>query len=117
MVVPGRDLIAALPRAVTVTSDEVREALLDPVRQILQGIRGTLERTGPDLSGDLLQTGITLCGGGALLRGLARVIQEDTGLPVKVADDPLTTVARGTAIFIERLDDFKHILESADDDL
>jgi len=115
--VRGRDLIAGLPRAVTVTSEEIREALAHTVRQIIDGIRNTLERTGPELSGDLLETGITLCGGGVLLRGLPDVIHEETGLPVRVDKEPLTTVARGTAIFLERLDEFKHILESADDDL
>jgi rod shape-determining protein MreB len=115
--VKGRDLIAGLPRAVTVTPDEVRHALADPIRQIIEAIRGTLEKTGPELSGDLVENGMTLCGGGTLLHGFPEVIREETGLPVHVAEDPITTVARGTAVFLERLDDFKYILESGDDDL
>jgi rod shape-determining protein MreB len=115
--VSGRDLIAGLPRQVTLTSEEVREALSGPVRQIIDGIRATLEKTGPELSGDLLEDGMTLCGGSVLLPGLPQVIQEECGLPVRVAEEPLLAVARGTAVFLERLDDFKHILESADDEL
>ncbi len=117
MTVSGRDLIAGLPRAVTVTSEDVREALSDPVRQIVEAIRGALEKTGPELSGDLVENGMLLCGGGVLLRGLPEVIQEETGLRVEVADDPVRTVARGTAVFLDRLDELKEILESADDDL
>ena len=115
--VMGRDLIAGLPRAVSVGSDEIREALRDPASQIIEGIRVTLERTGPELSGDLVERGMTLCGGGVLVRGFDKMIHEETGLPVHFADDPLTAVARGTGIFLERLDDFKVILESASDEL
>jgi rod shape-determining protein MreB len=115
--VKGRDLIAGLPREVTVTSEEIREALSSPVRQIIEAIHSTLEKTGPELSGDLLETGMVLCGGGVLLRGLPELIREETGLAVRVAADPITTVARGTAVFLERIDDFKYILESGDDDL
>ena len=117
MEVRGRDLIAGLPRAVTVSSEEIREALKDPVTSIVDAIRGTLERTGPELSADLVERGMTLCGGGVLLRGLDKLIHEECGLPVQFADDPLTAVARGTGIFLERLDEFKSILESAEDDL
>ena len=115
--VNGRDLIAGLPRAVLLASDEIREALQDPVHEIVDAIRATLEKTGPELSGDLVENGMTLCGGGVLLRGLPELIQQETGLPVRIADDPMLAVARGTAVFLERLDDFKHILESADDEL
>jgi rod shape-determining protein MreB len=117
MEVKGRDLIAGLPRAVTVSSEEIREALKEPVGQIIDSIRGTLERTGPELSADLVERGMTLCGGGVLLRNFNKLIQEECGLPVHFAEDPLTCVARGTGIFLERLDEFKSILESAEDDL
>jgi len=117
MEVKGRDLIAGLPRAVTVSSEEIREALKEPVIQIIDAIRATLERTGPELSADLVERGMTLCGGSVLLRGLDKLIHEECGLPVHFADDPLTAVARGTGIFLERLDEFKSILESAEDDL
>ncbi len=117
MEVMGRDLIAGLPRAVSVSSEEIREALKEPVMQVIEGIRQTLERTGPELSADLVERGMTLCGGGTLLRGFDKLVREETGLPVQYADDPLTAVARGTGIFLERLDEFKSILESAEDDL
>jgi len=117
LVVKGRDLIAGLPRAVKVTSDEIRHALAEPVGQILEAVRITLEKTGPELSGDLVENGMVLCGGGVLLRGLPEVIHEETGLPVRVADEPMLTVARGMAVFLERLDEFKDILESGDDDM
>ncbi len=113
----GRDLIAGLPRAVSVSSEEIREALREPVFQIIDGIRVTLERTGPELSADLVERGMTLCGGGVLLRGFDRMIREETGLPVHFADDPLTAVARGTGIFLERLDEFRSILQTAEDEL
>jgi len=117
MTVNGRDLIAGLPRAVTVTSEDVRTALAEPVLQIIDAIRDILERTGPELSGDLVENGMTLCGGGILLSGLAEAIEEETGLRVQVAPEPLTTVARGMAVFLDHLDEFEGILESGDDDL
>jgi rod shape-determining protein MreB len=117
MTVSGRDVIAGLPRGVTVTAEDVRAALLEPVGIILDAIRDVLERAGPELAGDLFQNGMTLCGGGVLLDGFADLVAAQTGLPVRLAEDPLSTVARGTAIFLECLDDFKHILESGDDDL
>ncbi|MBI4607285.1 MAG: rod shape-determining protein, partial [Planctomycetes bacterium] len=117
LTVSGRDLIAGLPRSVTVTAADVRDALSAPLRQIVDAIREVLEKTGPELSGDLVDNGMTLCGGGILLRGLPEVIEEETGLRVHVAPDPMTTVARGTGIFLERLDDFQSVLESAEDDL
>ena len=117
LTVRGRDMIAGLPRAVTVTSEEIREALSLPVRQILDAVRGVLEQTGPELSGDLLKNGMVLCGGGVLLPGLAGLIAAETGLPVWVDPDPISTVARGTAVFLERLDEFKYILESGEDEL
>jgi rod shape-determining protein MreB len=115
--VKGRDMIAGLPRAITVTSEEIREALSAPLGEIIEAIRGALEKTGPELAGDLLENGMVLCGGGVLLRGLPTLLAEETGLPVRVAEDPITTVARGTAVFLERLDEFKYILECGDDDL
>jgi rod shape-determining protein MreB len=115
--VRGRDMIAGLPRAVTVTSEEIREALALPVRQILDAVRGVLEQTGPELSGDLLMNGMVLCGGGVLLPGLAGLLAAETGLPVRVDTEPMATVARGTAVFLERLDEFKYILESGEDEL
>jgi rod shape-determining protein MreB len=115
--VRGRDMISGLPRAVTVTSGEIRDALTAPVRDIIDAIIEILEKTGPELSGDLLETGMVLCGGGVLLPGLPSLIQSQTGVPVRVAEDPISAAARGTAAFLERLDEFKYILESGEDDL
>jgi len=117
MTIHGRDLIAGLPRAVTVTASDIRAALSGPIERIVEGVREVLERTGPELSGDLLTNGMMLCGGGVLLRGLPELLAEETGLHVEVAEDPITTVARGTSVFLDRLDEFKGILESADDEL
>lgn len=115
--VSGRDLLAGRPRAVTVTSGDVREALSGPVRKIIDAVESAIQKTGPELSGDLVESGIVLCGGGALLPNLDLVLQEETGLPVRVAADPLTTVAQGTSVFLECLDEFKDILESPADEL
>jgi len=96
MEVKGRDLVAGLPKAVTVTSEEVREALSEPIAQIVEAVRITLERTPAELSSDLIEKGIVMAGGGSLLRGLDKLISEETGLPVHLAEDPMTAVALGT---------------------
>lgn len=102
--VKGRDLVAGLPKTLTVTSQEVREALLDPVSTIVESVRITLERCPPELSADLVERGIVLAGGGALLRGLDRLVAEETGLPVYVAEDPLSAVAEGTGKVLQELE-------------
>lgn len=112
MEVRGRDMISGLPRKTTVTTEEVREALQEPVSAICEACTRTLERAEPELSADLVDNGITLAGGGALLRGMDRVIHNATGLDVKIADDPLTCVARGTAIYLENLEIWKDTLQS-----
>ena len=94
--VKGRDLVAGLPKTVTITSEEVREALQEPLRAILEITKISLERTPPELAADLIEHGIVMAGGGSLLRGLDKLISEETGLPVHIADDPLTAVANGT---------------------
>lgn len=96
MEVRGRDLVAGLPKTITVSSEEVREAMSEAIAQILEAVRITLERTPPELSADLIERGIILAGGGALLKGIDKLIQEETGLPVHLAEDPLTAVALGT---------------------
>jgi rod shape-determining protein MreB len=116
MEVKGRDLIGNLPRSTRITSEEIREALQPPVDQIIEGIKSSLEKTDPELCADLVERGIVLCGGGVLLRGLDEKIRKATGLPVRVADDPLTCVARGTAIFLEKLDEYSSVLDSIEDD-
>ncbi|MBM3249239.1 MAG: rod shape-determining protein [Candidatus Omnitrophica bacterium] len=94
--VKGRDLVAGLPKTVTITSEEIREALQEPVRAILEITKISLERTPPELAADLISHGIVLAGGGSLLKGLDKLISEETGLPVHIAEDPLTAVANGT---------------------
>ena len=101
--VKGRDLVAGLPKTVTVTSEEVREALQEPVRAIVEATKISLERTPPELSSDLIEHGIVMAGGGSLLRGLDKLISEETGLPVHVADDPLTAVAKGTGKVLDEI--------------
>jgi len=96
MEVRGRDLVAGLPKMITISSEEVREALAEPVMQIVESVRITLERIPPELSADLIEKGLILAGGGALLRGLDKIISEETGLPVHIAEEPLTAVAMGT---------------------
>ena len=109
MEVRGRDLVAGLPKMVTVTSEEIREAMGEPISQIIESIRITLERTPPELSADLIERGIIMAGGGALLRGFDKLIQEETGLPVHVADDPLTAVALGTGKVLSELHYLKRV--------
>ena len=101
--VRGRDLIAGLPKMVTVTSEEVREALQEPLRAIVESVKIALERTPPELAADLIELGIMMAGGGALLRGMDKLISEETGLPVLVADDPLTAVVLGTGKALQEI--------------
>ncbi len=116
MEVRGRDMISGLPRKTVVTSEEIREALREPVNSIIEAVMRTLERAEPELAADLVVNGITLAGGGALLRGLDVVMQNSTGIDVRVADDPLTCVAAGTAVFLENLEVWKDTIESSQDD-
>ena len=95
MDVRGRDLIAGLPKTVSITSVEIREALSEPVQAIVDASKATLEHTPPELASDLIDRGIVMAGGGSLLRGLDKRIAEETGLPVHIADDPLTAVVLG----------------------
>jgi rod shape-determining protein MreB len=112
MDVRGRDMVSGLPRKTTVTSEEIREALQEPVSAIIETVTRTLERAEPELAADLVDNGITLAGGGALLRGMDVVLQNATGLDVRIAEDPLTCVARGTAIWLEHIEEWKVALEN-----
>lgn len=112
MEVRGRDMISGLPRKTVVTSGEIREALQEPVGAIIDAVTGTLEKAEPELAADLVENGIMLAGGGSLLRGLPIVLQKATGLEVRMADDPLTCVARGTAIYLENIEEWKQTLEN-----
>jgi rod shape-determining protein MreB len=101
--VKGRDLVAGLPKTLMITSQEVREALLEPISTIVDSVRITLERCPPELSADLVDRGLVLAGGGALLRGFDKLLSEETGLPVHVAEDPLSAVAEGTGKCLNEL--------------
>ena len=117
MEVRGRDMISGLPRKTQVTSEEIREALQEPVTQIIEAVTRTLELAEPELAADLVDNGITMAGGSSLLRGLTTVISNATGLDVKLAEDPLTCVARGTSVYLENLELWKDTMESDEDDL
>jgi rod shape-determining protein MreB len=112
MEVRGRDMVSGLPRKTVVGSEEIRESLLEPVNQIVETVLRTLENAEPELSADLVENGIVLAGGGAMLRGIDKVIEERTGLTVRIADEPLTCVARGTAIYLENLEEWKATMDS-----
>lgn len=109
MEVKGRDLSTGLPKTVTVRSEEIREALQEPLSAILESIRLTLERCPPELAGDLVDRGMVLAGGGALLRGIDKLIAQETGLPIHIADDPMSAVARGTGRVLEELHLLKRV--------
>ena len=102
MEIKGRNLIDGLPKSVETTSEQVRQALADPVDQILDSIRYTLDRTPPELAADIIERGITLTGGGALLRGLDKLISSETGMPVNIAKNPIDCVVNGTGICLEK---------------
>jgi len=109
MEVRGRDLVAGLPKMVTVNSEEIREALSEPIAQIVEAVRITLERTPPELSADLVEKGLVMAGGGSLLRGIDKLLAEETGLPVHLADDPLTAVVLGTGKALNELKYLKRV--------
>ena len=112
MEVRGRDLVSGLPKTFTFTSVEIRDALKDTISTIVDGIRQTLEKTPPELSSDIMDMGITLAGGGALLKGLDRHIQEQTNIITKIAEDPLKCVALGTGKALDEIEVFKKALIS-----
>lgn len=99
--VRGRDLVTGLPKTLEITSTEVREALAEPVRAIIDAVKSTLERTPPELAADVMDRGIMMTGGGSLLRGLDKLISEETGMPVHIAEEPLACVAIGTGKIME----------------
>jgi rod shape-determining protein MreB len=114
-VVSGRDSVTGLPRSATVTSIEIREALAHPVRLICEAIRGQLELAPPEISADLVESGLVMVGGGSLLNKLPEAIEDYLGLPVRMGDDPLTAVARGTGVVLNKLDIFKDVLGTEED--
>ena len=112
MEVAGRDLSNGLPRRALIDSEQIREALSGTIQEIIRAIRTTLEHTPPELSADLVNNGIVMVGGGALLRNIDRKVEEDIQLPVSIAEDPLTSVARGTGEFLNQLHLYSRVLES-----
>ena len=108
--VRGRDLVSGLPRTLVVTSAEVRQALEEPLTAIVDAVRTTLDQTPPELAGDIMDRGIVLTGGGALLRGLDERIRDETGMPVHVADHPLSSVALGAGRCVEQYDALQQVL-------
>jgi len=106
MEVKGRNLAEGIPRSFTISSNEILEALTEPLNQIVSAVKSALEQTPPELGADIAEKGMVLTGGGALLRDLDRLLMEETGLPVIVADDPLTCVVRGSGKALEQMEHF-----------
>ncbi|MFI3173613.1 MAG: rod shape-determining protein [Bacillota bacterium] len=112
MEIRGRDLVSGLPKTIEITSIHIREALGEPINSIIQSIKGTLEATPPELAADIMECGITLTGGGALLRGLDELINHETGMPVNIANEPLNCVVLGTGLVLEQINILKSVLIS-----
>src|SRR5437762_11915854 len=109
MEVKGRDLIDGIPKTIVITDEEIREALREPVMTIVETVRTCLERTPPELAADIIEKGVVLTGGGALLRGIDWLLQHVTQLPVRVADDPLSCTARGAGRALDDLELLKKV--------
>jgi rod shape-determining protein MreB len=110
MEIKGRDLVSGIPKTLILDDDEVREALAEPVSQILNAIKLALENTPPELSADIVDKGIVLAGGGALLKGLDVFLREETSLPIIIAEDPLTCVALGAGKVLDDIDVLKKVM-------
>lgn len=108
--IKGRDLMDGLPKNIVISADEIRDALRDPLASVIEAIKVTLEKTPPELASDIIDSGITLTGGGALLKGLDRLITSETDIQVKIAESPLDCVAEGTGIVLENLDKLNEVL-------
>ena len=111
MDIKGRNLVDGLPKNITVNSEEIREALAESMEKVIEAVKETLERTPPELSADIIDHGITLTGGGALLRGLDQLIQSETGIDVHVAENPLDCVATGTGMVLDHIDLLGEVLD------
>lgn len=117
MPVKGRDLVTGLPKEVILTDTDIREALALSVENLIESVREVLESTPPEILSDVMQRGVYLAGGGALLKGLPELIEEEINIPVYIAADPLTAVARGTGIILENLEKFRDVLIENEDEL
>jgi rod shape-determining protein MreB len=109
----GRDLVTGLPKTIIISTAEVREAIEEPVSAIIDAVKVTLDRTPPELAADIMEQGIVLTGGGALLHGLDARLQQETGMPIVVARDPLNCVAIGSGQFLEEFEALRHLLTSS----
>ena len=107
--VKGRNLAEGIPRSFTISSNEILESLTDPLNSIVSSVKTALEQTPPELGADIAERGMVLTGGGALLRDIDRLLMEETGLPVVVADEPLTCVVRGSGMALEKMDKLGNI--------
>jgi rod shape-determining protein MreB len=107
--VKGRNLISGIPKIVEINSEEVREAIMEPISIIIDAIKDTLDNAPPELAGDIVDRGIVLTGGGALLTNLDLLIREETGLPITIAEDPLSVVARGAGMALDHIDVLKEV--------
>jgi len=114
MEIKGRDLVNGIPKEITLTEYQIAESLVEPISQIIEAVKTALECTPPELSSDIVDQGIVMTGGGALLHNLDVVLRAATKLPVFVAEDPLTCVARGTGQVLEERERFKHVLFKQD---
>ncbi|MCE7909390.1 MAG: rod shape-determining protein, partial [Candidatus Omnitrophica bacterium COP1] len=114
MQLKGRDLVSGLPKVVEVTSGHIREALSEPINEVVEAVKNSLEDTPPELAADIMERGITLTGGGSLLRGLDRLLSEETGIKVQVCKDPLTAVVLGTGKALDELDRYSQVLRQYD---
>ncbi len=112
MDIRGRDLVTGLPKTLTITAEEVQKALAEPVASIIEAVKVTLEKTPPELAADIMDRGIVMTGGGSLLRGLDKLLNQETGMPVHLAEEPLSCVALGTGKALESIDVLKRILVS-----
>lgn len=112
MDIRGRDLVSGLPKTLTITAEEVQKALTEPVFSIIEAVKVTLEKTPPELASDIMDRGIVMTGGGSLLRGLDKLLNRETGMPVHIAEEPLSCVALGTGKALESIDVLKRILVS-----
>ena len=108
--VRGRDLVSGIPKTIEVSSDEIRQALKDPVNAIVEAVKRCLEQTPPELAADILERGIIVAGGGSLLKGIDQIIRERTNVPVNVAEDPLLSVVKGTGMVLENLNKYEAVL-------
>jgi rod shape-determining protein MreB len=108
--IKGRDLVAGIPKTMKISSVQVREALSEPIDSIIEAVRQALEETPPELSADILDKGIVVTGGGALIKGLDKRLREETNLPINIAEDPLTCVVRGTGVVLENMSQFSKVL-------